>query len=223
MIFAIFKGLRKGFILGIFSLLAFIIGLAAALKLSAVVAAYLQKNVVTASRWLPVVSFLLVFIVVILLVGLGARLIKKTIDFAMLGWLDRLGGMVLYIIIYTIIFSVILFFAEKLLILKPQVIGNSVIYKYVMPWGPKVINNLGNIIPFFKGMFIQLESFFESLTKKSAQVKHSFKYYFDTFLHRNIYFSVIYLQLKTQIRQSGINGISNSTRRQVQVYRSWRR
>ena len=47
------------------------------------------------------------------LVGLGARLIKKTINFAMLGWLDRLGGMLLYIIIYTIIFSVILFFAEK--------------------------------------------------------------------------------------------------------------
>ena len=77
MIFAIFKGLRKGFILGIFSLLAFIIGLAAALKLSAVVAAYLQKDVVTASRWLPVFAFLLVFIVVILLVGIGAKDYKK--------------------------------------------------------------------------------------------------------------------------------------------------
>ena len=167
-ILAIFKGLRIGFILGIFSLLAFIIGLVAALKLSSVVAAYLQKNVVTASSWLPVLSFLLVFIAVVLLVGLGARLIKKTIDFAMMGWLDRLGGMVLYIIIYTIIFSVILFFAEKLLILKPQVIASSIVYKYVVPWGPKVINNLGNIIPFFRDMFIQLESFFESLTKKSA-------------------------------------------------------
>ena len=168
MILAIFKGLRKGLILGIFSLLAFIIGLAAALKLSSVVAAYLQKNGVAASRWLPVISFLLVFIVVILLVGLGAKLIKKTIDFAMLGWLDRLGGMVLYIIIYTIIFSVILFFAEKLLILKPQVIAGSFVYKYVVPWGPKVINNLGNIIPFFRDMFIQLESFFESIPKKSV-------------------------------------------------------
>ena len=167
-ILAIFKGLRKGFILGIFSLLAFIIGLAAALKLSVIVAAYLQKNVVTASRWLPVLSFLLVFIAVILLVGLGARLIKKTIDFAMLGWLDRLGGMVLYIIIYTIIFSVILFFAEKLLFLKPEVIAGSVVYKYIVPWGPKVINNIGNIIPFFRDMFIQLESFFESMTKKSG-------------------------------------------------------
>ena len=168
MILALFKGLRKGFVLGIFSLLAFIIGLAAALKLSAIVAGYLQTNVVASSKWLPAISFFLVFIVVVLLVGLGARLIKKTIDFAMLGWLDRLGGMVLYIIIYTIIFSIILFFAEKLLVLKPETIAGSVVYKYVVPWGPKVINNLGNIIPIFKDMFAQLESFFESIAKKSA-------------------------------------------------------
>jgi membrane protein required for colicin V production len=168
MILALFKGLRKGFVLGIFSLLAFIIGLAAALKLSAIVAGYLQTNVVASSKWLPAISFFLVFIVVILLVGLGARLIKKTIDLAMLGWLDRLGGMVLYIVIYTIIFSIILFFAEKLLVLKPEVIADSVVYKYVMPWGPKVINNLGNIIPIFKDIFVQLESFFESIAKKSA-------------------------------------------------------
>ena len=168
MIIAIFKGLSKGFIIGIFSLLAFIIGLAAAVKLSAVVAAYLGKNVVSATKWLPVISFLLVFIVVILLVGFGARLIKKTIDFAMLGWLDRLGGMVLYIIIYTIIFSIILFFAEKILVLKPDVIDKSIVYKYVSPWGPRVIDNFGKIIPFFKDMFLQLESFFESVAQKSV-------------------------------------------------------
>jgi membrane protein required for colicin V production len=61
-----------------------------------------------------------------------------------------------------------LFFAEKLLILKPQVIASSAVYKFVAPWGPKVINNLGNIIPFFRDMFTQLENFFESITKKSA-------------------------------------------------------
>jgi len=168
MIVAIFKGLSKGFIVGIFSLLAFIIGLAAALKLSAAVAAYLSKNVTSATKWLPFISFLLVFIVVILLVSLGARLIKKTIDLAMLGWLDRIGGMVLFIVIYTIIFSVILFFAEKILVLKPAVIESSVVYKYVSPWGPKVINNLGKIIPFFNDMFLQLEQFFGSLVHKSV-------------------------------------------------------
>lgn len=168
MIIAVYKGLSKGFIVAIFSLLAFIIGLAAAIKLSAVVATYLGKNVMPATRWLPVISFLLVFIVVILLVSLGARLLKKTIDFAMLGWLDRLGGILLYMVIYTIVFSVLLFFAEKISLLKGNVIAESVVYKYVSPWGPKVIDNLGKIIPLFKDMFTELQHFFEGIPQKNV-------------------------------------------------------
>ncbi|MEO9032496.1 MAG: CvpA family protein [Ginsengibacter sp.] len=170
MILAIFKGLSKGFIVGIFSFLGFVIGLAAALKLSVIVATYLGDHVIAAKKWLPVLSFLLVFIVVILLVGLGARILKKTIAFAMLGWFDRLGGMILYIIIYIIIFSVILFFVEKIFLIRTDTINNSFVYKYVSPWGPKVINNLGNIIPFFKGMFMQLEDFFEKMAQKTVSL-----------------------------------------------------
>jgi membrane protein required for colicin V production len=33
----------------------------------------------------------------------------------------------------------------------------------VAPWGPKVIDNLGKIIPVFKDLFLQLQSFFENL------------------------------------------------------------
>ena len=181
MLVAIFKGVRKGFIVGVFSLLAFIIGLAAALKLSAIVAKYLEQNVVTSTKWLPVLSFFLVFIVVVLLVGLGARLIKKTFALAMLGWLDKLLGIVLYIVLYTIIFSIILFFAEKMLLLKPHVISDSNTYNYIAPWGPKVIDNLGNIIPIFKDMFTQLQSFFKNLGKKSAEAMASniFSHFFE--------------------------------------------
>lgn len=168
MILAIFKGFRKGLILGIFSLLAFIIGLAAALKLSVIVAAYLKDSAGSLSKWLPVISFMLVFIAVILLVGLLARLIKKTMQFAMLGWLDSLGGIILYVAIYTIIFSVFLFFASRLFLIEPSTIQDSKMYTYVAPWGPKVIDNLGKIIPIFKDMFTQLQDFFGSLAKKTA-------------------------------------------------------
>lgn len=168
LVVAIFKGLRKGLILGIFSLLAFIIGLAAALKLSVIVAEYLKNSAGSFSRWLPLISFMLVFIAVVFLVGLLARVIKKTMQFAMLGWLDSLGGMILFLIIYTIIFSIFLFFAEKLFLLPPATIQDSLTYPYIAPWGPKVIDNLGNIIPVFKNMFIDLQDFFGTLAKKPA-------------------------------------------------------
>jgi membrane protein required for colicin V production len=166
MIIAVFKGFSKGFVVGIFSLIAFVIGLAAALKLSAVVAQHLGAAAGISGRWLPLVAFSLVFIVVVLLVNLGARIIRKTISMAMLGWLDRLAGIVLYIIIYIIILSVILFFAEKMVLLKAQTIKSSHVYQFVAPWGPAVIDNLGKIIPGFKDLFIQLQSFFQNLGDK---------------------------------------------------------
>lgn len=168
MLIAIFKGFSKGLILGIFSLLAFIIGLAAALKLSAIVAHHLETSTGSTAKWLPVLSFMLVFIVVAVVVNLGARIIKKTISFAMLGWLDKIGGIVLYVILYAIIFSVILFFSEKTFLVKPETIAASSVHDYVSPWGPKVINNLGKIIPVFKDLFTQLQSFFENIGHKFA-------------------------------------------------------
>ena len=167
-IIAVFKGLRKGLVLGIFSLLAFIIGLAAALKLSVVVADYLKNSSGAFSKWLPLISFMLVFIAVVFLVGLLARVIKKTMQFAMLGWLDSLGGMILYVAIYTIIFSIFLFFAEKLFLIQPSTVHTSKLYSYIAPWGPKVMDNLGKIIPVFKDMFSQLQDFFGNIAKKSA-------------------------------------------------------
>ncbi|HEY5463371.1 MAG TPA: CvpA family protein [Hanamia sp.] len=162
-IVAIFKGFSKGLIVGIFSFLAFIIGLAAALKLSVLVAHYFGSHSGFSVKWLPVISFALVFIVVVILVNICARIIKKTVSIAMLGWLDRIGGIVFYFIIYTIIFSVILFFAEKTFLIKPETIANSSVYGFVKPWGPKVIDNLGKVIPVFKDLFSQLQSFFENL------------------------------------------------------------
>lgn len=166
MVIAIFKGFTKGFVVGIFSFIAFIIGLAAALKLSVLVAHQLQNSSGITAKWLPLLSFVLVFIVVVLIVNIGARVIKKTIHLAMLGWLDRLAGIILYVIIYTIIFSVILFFAEKMALIKPETITDSATYNFVSPWGPAVINHLGKIIPVFKDLFAQLQSFFQNIGDK---------------------------------------------------------
>src|SRR6185437_10631204 len=104
MIVAVFKGFTKGFIVGIFSFIAFIIGLAAALKLSVIVAHHLQASSMVTGKWLPVISFALVFIVVVLLVNIGARILKKAVSMVMLGWIDKFAGILLYMCIYTIIF-----------------------------------------------------------------------------------------------------------------------
>lgn len=166
LIIAVFKGFSKGFIIGVFSFLAFIIGLAAALKLSAVVAVYLESSTGASGKWLPFISFFVVFTVVVLLVNIGARILKKTISFAMLGWADKIGGIILYVLIYSMIFSIILFFGVKTSLISEASVDNSTVYKYVAPWGPRIIDNLGKVIPLFSDMFNDLQTFFESAGNK---------------------------------------------------------
>lgn len=166
MVLALFKGYQRGLIVGLFSLVAVIIGLAAAIKLSAVAAKYIGSAVKISDQWMPVISFAVVFLIVVLLIRMGANAIEKTVEVVMLGWLNRLCGIILYAAIYLVVFSVLLFYAEQVKLLQPETIQQSVTYKYVQPWGPKVINALGNIIPLFKDMFGELEQFFDGVAKK---------------------------------------------------------
>src|SRR5258706_12744902 len=111
LILAIIKGYQRGLIVGIFSFIAIVVGLAAAIKLSVVVAGYIGKSVKVSDEWLPFISFIVVFIVVVLLIRWGANLIHRSFQVAMLGWLNRLGGIILYLAIYIAVFSWLLFYA----------------------------------------------------------------------------------------------------------------
>ena len=169
MVIAILKGFQKGLIVAVFSIIAFIIGIAAALKLSTVVAGWLKNSTTMSAKWLPFISFAIVFIGVVLLVRVGARLIAKSFQVALLGWANRLGGIVFYAALYIIIFSVFLFYAEQIKLLQPATIQSSQTYSFVQPWGPKVIDGFGKAIPIFKDMFSDLGEFFGDMAEKAPK------------------------------------------------------
>lgn len=166
MLLAIYKGYRRGLIVAIFSIIALLVGLAAAVKLSTLVAAYLDNSLNVSARWLPVISFILVFIAAVFIVRLGAAAIEKTIELAMLGWLNRIGGILLYAALYTIILSVLLFYLEKINLLTQEAVLASATHKYLQSLGPRAINAIGVVIPFFKNMFHDLERFFGHVVEK---------------------------------------------------------
>ncbi|MBC7720689.1 MAG: CvpA family protein [Pedobacter sp.] len=168
MLYAIYKGYSRGFIVSAVSLFAIIVGLAAALKLSVIVANWLRESTDISSQWLPFVSFIIVMIGVIFLLRLMANVLQKSVEFLLMGWVNKIGGMLFYAIIYTMVFSVVLFYANKMNILKQETISASKCYPFVQPWGIKVINGFGKIIPIFKDLFTQLETFFDGIGKKGA-------------------------------------------------------
>ncbi len=163
MVLAIVKGYRNGLIIALFSVIGIVIGIAAALKLSAGVAARLGEQ---SNRWLPFLAFLLVFIAVIVIVKIGAKLLQTTVEWAMLGWLNRLGGIIFYILLYAVILSVLLFYILPLNIPSKDAGEQSAFYGYIEPVAPVVMEKVGAVIPFFKNMFHELQNFFGQVQHK---------------------------------------------------------
>ncbi len=106
---------------------------------------------------------------VVFVIHLGGKLIEKTFEMVMLGWANKLGGVLLYIVLYTITFSVFLFYADKLRIFEKITIRSSQTYPVVASFGPKVINVLAKSMPFLKDSFTQLEAFFGAVSNKIQQ------------------------------------------------------
>lgn len=160
LVLAVIRGYQRGLIVGVFSFVSIIIGLAAAMKLSAAVAGYIGDTVKVSDEWLPVISFAVVFLIVVLLIRWGANAIENAVEVVMLGWLNKLCGVLLYAAIYLIVFSVLLFYAVQVKLLQPETISQSASYSFVQPWGPRAINGFASLIPFFSDMFSDLEDFF---------------------------------------------------------------
>ena len=165
-VLAIYKGYSKGFVIAIFSVIALVVGIAAAMKLSVVVANYLQDHASLSGKWLPVLSFLIVFVAVVLLVRLGATFIEKTLKLALMGWLNRIAGMLLYMFVYLLLLSVLLFYAQQIHVVDAETFQASKTWVYIRPLGPWAIEGLGKLIPWFRDMFAALQEFFGNISGK---------------------------------------------------------
>lgn len=165
---AAFKGYRQGFIVGVFSYLAFIIGLAAAMKLSTVVALRTGDIVNVSDKWMPFLAFVLVFIIVVILVRWLGGLLQSFSKKIMLGWLNRLGGIALFAVLYLSVFAIFLFYLTRMNLITDDSAANSITFPLIKPLGRVAVNAIGEIIPVFKGLFAQLEQFFGAVADKAS-------------------------------------------------------
>lgn len=163
LIAAIFKGISRGLIVAVFSYLAIMAGVAAAMRFSVTVSQWLEHSFNAAKQWLPILSFAIVVIAVVLLVRLAAKFLETAVNAVMLGPFNKIGGALLYILLYMGVYSVVLFYLTKMQLIKSETIADSVTYNYIEPLGTKVIDLLGAAIPFFKNMFGELTAFFNSI------------------------------------------------------------
>lgn len=92
---ALIQGLRKGFISQVIAIISIIAGVWISARFTAEASTFLAQYIQGSEQVLKVVSFALIFIAVIAVLAILGRLLEGTVKLVMLGWLNRLLGMVL--------------------------------------------------------------------------------------------------------------------------------
>jgi len=108
LLWAAISGLRKGFILELAGLLGLIIGIWAGLHFSRLAATFLKETFHLDGIYLPVLSFVVVFILVLLGVKLLGKILEKSAEVMLMGWLNSLLGLVFGILKQALILSFVL-------------------------------------------------------------------------------------------------------------------
>jgi len=114
LIWAVFKGYTRGFIMQLTILLALALGVYAALKLSGFTAQQLDARFDMNSETLYLVAIAVTFILVFIGVNLTGKLIEKMVESIDLSFLNRLMGVILSLAKTAIILGVLLVYVDRL-------------------------------------------------------------------------------------------------------------
>ena len=142
LLFALYRGFKKGMVHMVASLAALVLGIFGAIKLRPMFASLLDSIFDISPNYMNVIAFSVAFVSIVLVVHLLAFLVEKLIKAVALNLVNRLLGMGIGLLVTAFVLSMILWpvnqvNAEKQII-KPERIEGSILYKPLSAFAPAV-------------------------------------------------------------------------------------
>ncbi len=141
-----YKGFKKGLIISVASLIALLFGIYGALQFSDYARDLLVENVEMQATYIPITSFAITFIAIVIGIHFIAKLLDKLIDAIALSWLNTIAGVLFGILKSAFILSIILFIFEKIdtnsVIIKQDIKQKSVLFKPIQVLAPSIFPGL---------------------------------------------------------------------------------
>ena len=142
LLFALYRGFKKGIIHMIASIAALVLGIIGAIQLRPLFASFLDSLFDITPEYINIIAFSVAFVVIVLLVNLMAHVLERLIKAVALNFINRLLGMAFGLLVTAFVLSMILWplnqiNAEKQII-KPERIDNSLLYKPLSAIAPAI-------------------------------------------------------------------------------------
>ncbi|MEK0422152.1 MAG: hypothetical protein RLZ95_62 [Bacteroidota bacterium] len=150
LVIAILQGYKNGLIRAVISFMSLFIGLVLAFQFAGFVSGQLKAHTKISSNFLPFISFLIVLIGVLFALRWVSAFLQQGAQWLMLGWLNKLLGIVLYGFIYFTMLSAVVYFLQLLGVIEAVNMKQTYSYSYLNSWWPAIIGKIGSWLPFIK-------------------------------------------------------------------------
>jgi membrane protein required for colicin V production len=108
LIIAAIQGFRKGFIIEFASLAALVLGIWGGIKFSDFIGDFITKHTGFHSESMHIIAFVIIFIGIVVLIHLMGKMLDKIIKVAMLGFINRLAGVIFGLLKAAVFLSILL-------------------------------------------------------------------------------------------------------------------
>ena len=156
------KGYRRGLVLEVVSLLAFVLAVVGGLSLLSAAVPLVRHYVGSAFGLLPLLSFALVFVAILWGVHLLGGLLKTAVHLTPLGVLDNLLGGAAGIIKWVLGLSLLLYGTglAGLHLLSPGLVAGSQVLPIVRQATPLALHITGYALPFAQDLLVHIKAAF---------------------------------------------------------------
>jgi membrane protein required for colicin V production len=165
------SGYRRGLIRSVFGVVALFFGMLLALKYSYFLSEYFFHREFIQSKYLPLISFFLIFFTVLFIVNLLSVFFEKAATTLFLGTINKIIGGILWASLMILLFSTVLWFVDQMHFIDLTVKQRSKTYPYLISLSPLLIDQISQAMPYFRGMFDILEKFFYQNSEPSKGIQ----------------------------------------------------
>lgn len=145
-IWLMYRGYQKGFIIELSSLVALIAGIYLAINFSGFAADFLTRNFNIGDKYLNIVAFVVTFLIVVFGVIMIGKMLEQFINILLLGFVNKLAGAAFGVIKAVFLISVVLWIINSFdlsrTIIKDSSRKESMLYDPIEQFAPSIVPKL---------------------------------------------------------------------------------
>lgn len=174
-----YQGYSRGIIKTVFTVFSIIFGLMVAFKFSPAATRFVETAFHSNSPLNFIAGFLLSFVLTMIIIRMTAQFFEKTLQAANINAINKVAGGMLLGALYTLVYSLLLWFADQTHIVTPENSKDSLTYQQLRVFPSKMKSVFEYIKPGFQDFWHESTRFIDKMQEKSLEKTESQPTIFD--------------------------------------------